>query len=116
MMFASSVRPLSSDSGVWLHRIDMTVRYNEARANSPFDSNHKLGTLLDYFQIPENTGISLENIIGWVVAKNMDALEICLVKSKKVLKKGLQDADKAVDLSGEAEAGLGEGPPHRGGS
>ena len=64
----------------------MTVRYNEARANSPCDSDHKLGALLDYFLMPENTGVSLENIIGWVVAENMDSLEVRLVKSKKVLK------------------------------
>ena len=64
----------------------MTVRYNKARANSPCDGDHKLGTLLDYFLMLENTGVSLENIIGRVVAKNVDALEICLVKSKKVLK------------------------------
>ena len=72
--------------GVWLDQIDMTVRYNEARANSPRDGDHKLGTLLDYFLMPENTGVSLENIISWVVVKNVDALEIYLVKSKKVLK------------------------------
>ena len=71
---------------VWLHRVDMTVRYNKARANSPCDSDHKLGTLLNYFLMPENTGVSLENIIGWVVAENVDTLEVCLVKSKKVLK------------------------------
>ena len=71
--------------GVWLHRIDMTVRYNEARANSPCDGDHKLGTLLDYFLMLENTGVSLENITGRIVAENVDALEIRLVKSKKVL-------------------------------
>ena len=71
---------------VWLHRVDMTVRYNEARANSPCDSDHKLGALLDYFLMSENTGVSLENIISWVVAENVDALEVRLVKSKKVLK------------------------------
>ena len=71
---------------VWLHQVDMTVRYNKARANSPCDSNHKLGTLLDYFLMQENTGVSLENIIGQVVAENVDTLEVHLVKSKKVLK------------------------------
>ena len=64
----------------------MTVRYNEARANSTCDNDHKVGTPLDYFLMPENTGVSLEHIIGWVVAENVDALEVCLVKSKKVLK------------------------------
>ena len=43
---------------VWLHQVDMTVRYNLARANSPCDSDHKLGALLDYFLMPENTGVS----------------------------------------------------------
>ena len=70
----------------WLHRIDMTVRYDKARANSPCDDDHKLGALLDYFLMPENTGVSLEDIIGRVVAENVDALEVCLVKGKKVLK------------------------------
>ena len=64
----------------------MTMRYNEARANFPCDGDHKLGTLLDYFLMLENMGVSLENIIGPVMAKNVDALEIRLVKSKKVLK------------------------------
>ena len=72
--------------GAWLHRVDMTVRYNEARAKSPFDDDHKLGALVDYFLMPENTGVSLEDVIGRVVDKNMDALEVHLVKSKKVLK------------------------------
>ena len=72
--------------GDWLHQVDMAVRYNEARANSPCDDDHKLGTLLDYFLMPENTGVSLEDVISQVVAENVDALEVCLVKSKKVLK------------------------------
>ena len=70
----------------WLHRIDMTIRYDEARANSPCDDDHKLGALLDYFLMPKNTGVSLEDLIGRVVAENVDALEVRLVKSKKVLK------------------------------
>ena len=64
----------------------MTIMINEARANSPCDSKHKLAALLDYFMMPKNTGVSLENIIGRVVAENVDALEIHLVKSWKVLK------------------------------
>ena len=48
----------------WLHRVDMTMRYNEARANSPCDDDHKLGALLNYFLMPKNTGVSLEDIIG----------------------------------------------------
>ena len=32
---------------VWLHWVDMTMRYNEARANSPCDDDHKLGALLN---------------------------------------------------------------------
>ena len=68
----------------WLHRVDMTARYGEARANSPCEDNHKLGTLLDYFVMAENTGVTVANIIGRVLAKNMDALKVCLVKSKKL--------------------------------
>ena len=71
---------------VWLHWIDMTTCYNEARANSPCSTDHRLGTLLDFFLMPENTCISLKHIIDRVVAENVDALEVHLVKSKKLLK------------------------------
>ena len=54
-----------------------------ASSARPCDDDHKLGALLDYFLMPENTGISLEDIIGRVVAENVDALEVCLAKSKK---------------------------------
>ena len=74
----------------------MTVSYNEARANSPCDEDHKLGVLLDYFLMPENTGVSLEDIIGQVVAKNVDALEVRLVKSKKVLKEASKMQSKLL--------------------
>ena len=65
--------------GAWLHQIDMTITYDKARANSPCDDDHKLGTLLNYFFMPDNTGVNLEDIIGCVVVKNVDALEVCLV-------------------------------------
>ena len=97
---------------VWLHRVDMTMRYNEARANSPCDDDHKLGALLDYFLMPENMGVSLENIIGQVVAENVDALEVRLVKSRKLLR-GLQNTDQTVDSCSETEAGFGKGPSHQ---
>ena len=74
----------------------MTVRYDEAMANSPCDDDHKLGALLDYFLMPKNTGVSLEDIIGQVVAKNVDALEVCLVKSKKVLKEATKTQSKLL--------------------
>ena len=74
----------------------MTVRYDEARTNSPCDDDHKLGALLDYFLMPENTGVSLEDIIGRVVAENVDALEVCLVKGKKVLKEATKDQSKLL--------------------
>ena len=110
-MFASSVRAAILRLRVWLHRVDMTVRYNEARVNSPCDDDHKLGTLLDYFLMPKNTGVSLEHIIGRVVAEDMDALEVRLVKSKKVLKEASKTQSKLLTLSGEAEAGPGKGSP-----
>ena len=74
----------------------MTIRYNKARANSPCDNDHKLGTLLNYFLMPENTVVSLEDIIGRVVAENMDALEVHLVKSKKVLKEASKMQSKLL--------------------
>ena len=36
--------------------------------------------------MPENTGVSLKHVIDWVVAENVDTLEVHLVKSKKLLK------------------------------
>ena len=82
--------------GVWLHRVDMTMRYNEARANSPCSDDHKLGTLLDFLLTPENTGVSLKHIFNWVVAENVDALEMRLVKSKKLLKEALKSQTKLL--------------------
>ena len=75
----------------------MTMRYDEARANSPCDDDNKLGALLNYFLIPENTGVSLEDIIGQVVVENVDALEVRLAKGKKVLKEATQGSVKAAD-------------------
>ena len=82
--------------GVWLHRIDMTTYYNEARANSPCSTDHKLGALLDFLLMPENTGVSLKHIIDRVVAENVDALEVRLVKSKKLLKEASKAQTKLL--------------------
>ena len=81
---------------VWLHRVDMTTRYNEARANSPCSDDHKLGTLLDFLLIPENTGVGLKHIIDRVVAENVDALKMHLIKSKKLLKEALKSQTKLL--------------------
>ena len=80
----------------WLDQVDMTVRYNEARANSPCSDDHKLGALLNYFPMPENTGVSLRHVINWVVAENVDALEVCLVKSKKLLREASKTQTKLL--------------------
>ena len=72
--------------GAWLHQVNMTTRFNEARANSPCSSDHELGALLDFLLMPENTGVGLRHIIDQVVAENMDALKVCLAKSRKLLK------------------------------
>ena len=74
----------------------MTTQYDEARANSPCSHDHKLGTLLDFLLMPENTGIGLRHIINWVVAENVDALEICLVKSRKLLKEASKTQTKLL--------------------
>ena len=74
----------------WLHWVDMTTRFNEARANSPCSHDHELGTLLNFLLMPENTGIGLRHIIDRVVAENMDALEVHLAKSRKLLKEALK--------------------------
>ena len=81
---------------VWLHRVDMTMHYNEARANSPCSEDHKLGTLLDFLLAPENTGVGLKHIIDRVVAENVDTLEMHLVKSKKLLKEASKSQTKLL--------------------
>ena len=70
----------------WLHRVDMTTQFNEARANSPCSHNHELGVFLDFLLMPENTGIGLRHIINRVIAENMDAIKVHLAKSRKLLK------------------------------
>ena len=89
----------------------MTMRYNEARANSPCDDDHKLGTLVDYCQMPENTGVSLEDVISWVVAENVDTLEVCLVKSKKVLKEASKMQSKLLTRVAKQKLALEKSHP-----
>ena len=81
---------------VWLHQIDMTTHYNKARANSPCSADHRLGALLNFFLMPENTSVSLKHIIDRVVAENVDALEVRLVKSKKLLKEASKTQTKLL--------------------
>ena len=95
----------------WLHQVDMTVRYDEARANSPCDDDHKLGTLVDHFLMPENTGVSLEDVIGRVVAENVDTLEVHLVKSKKVLKEASKMQSKLLTRVVKQKLALEKGHP-----
>ena len=82
--------------GVWLHWVDMTTQYNEARANSPCSHDHKLGALLDFLLMPENTGVGLRHIVDQVVAENVDALEVHLVKSRKLLKEASKAQTKLL--------------------
>ena len=89
----------------------MTMRYDEARANSPCDDDHKLGTLLDYFLMPENTGVSLEYVIGQVVAENVDAVKVRLVKSKKVLKEASKMQSKLLTRVVKQKLALEKGHP-----
>ena len=74
--------------GVWLHRIDMTMskRLGKTKADSICDEDHKLGDLLDYFLMPDNSGVTLDDIFCRAVVENVDALQVCLAKCKKVLK------------------------------
>ena len=74
----------------------MTTRYDKARANSLCSHDHKLGIILNFLLIPENTGISLRHIIDGVVAKNVDALEVHLVKSRKLLKEASKTKTKLL--------------------
>ena len=89
----------------------MTVRYNKARANSPYHGDHKLGTLLNYFLMLENTGVSLESIISQVVDENVDALEVHLVKSKKVLKEASKMQTKLLTRMAKQKLALEKGHP-----
>ena len=87
------------------------MRYNEARANSPCDDDHKLGTLLNYFLMPENMGVSLENIIGQVVAENVDALEVHLIKSRRLLKEASKTQTKLLTHVVKQKLALEKGHP-----
>ena len=82
--------------GVWLHQVDMTICYNETRANSPCSDDHRLGTLLNFLLMVENTGTGLRHIINWAVAENVNTLEICLLKSKKLLKEASKSQTKLL--------------------
>ena len=82
--------------GVWLHWVDMTTHYNEARANSPCSEDHKLGALLDFLLALENSGVGLKHTIDRMVAENVDALEMCLIKSKKLLKEASKSQTKLL--------------------
>ena len=55
-----------------------------------------MGALLDFLLALENTGVSLKHIIDQVVAKNVDALEMHLVKSKKLLKEASKSQTKLL--------------------
>ena len=46
--------------------------------------------------MPENTGVGLKHIFDWVVAENVDALKMRLVKSKKLLKKASKSQTKLL--------------------
>ena len=61
--------------------------------------------------MPENTGVSLEHIIGWVVAENVDALEVRLVKSKKVLKEASKTQSKLLTRVMKQKLALEKGHP-----
>ena len=61
----------------------MTVRYNEARANSPCDDDHKLGALLDYFLMLENMAKLLKE-----ASKTQTKLLTYVAKQKLALEKG----------------------------
>ena len=87
----------------------MTMRYNEARANSPCDYDHKLGALLDYFLMPENMGVILEDIIGRIAAENVDAPEVCLVKSRKLLKEASKTQTKLLTCIAKQKLALEKG-------
>ena len=82
--------------GVWLHQVDMTTHYNEARANSLCSEDHKLGALLNFLLAPENTSVGLKHIIDRVVAENVDALKMHLIKSKKLLKEASKSQTKLL--------------------
>ena len=87
----------------------MTTQFNEARANSPCSRDHELGALLNFLLMPENTGIGLRHILDWVAAENVDALEVHLAKSRKLLKEALKTQARLLTFN-EAENNPEEGP------
>ena len=101
--------------GVWLHRIDMTVskRLGKAKADSIFSKDHKLGDLLDFLLMPNNTNVSLEDIFWQAVAENVDVLQVLLVKCKKILKQANKTHGKLLTQMAKLKE-TQEKSPHRG--
>ena len=59
----------------------------------------------------ENTGVSLGDIICQVVAENVDALEVCLVKSRKLLKEASKTQTKLLTCIAKQKLALEKGHP-----
>ena len=64
----------------------------------PNDKDHKLGALLDYFLMLNNTGVTLDDVLCHAVAENIDALQVHLVKCKKVLKEATKTQGKLLTM------------------
>ena len=56
----------------------MSKWLGKAKVDSIFSKDHKLGDLLDFFLMPENTNVSLDDIFWWAVVENVDALQVYL--------------------------------------
>ena len=61
--------------------------------------------------MPENTVFSLEDIIGQVVAENVDALEVRLIKSRKLLKEASKTQTKLLTHAVKQKLALEKGHP-----
>ena len=80
-----------------------TVKRDLSRADSPHDEENKLDALLDYFLMPNNTGVILEDILCCDVVENIDALQVHLVKCKKVLKEATKTQGKLLTKMAKLE-------------
>ena len=57
--------------------------------------------LLDYLLMPDTSGISIEDVFCQTVAENVDALQVCLVKCKRVLKQANKTHSKLLTKMAE---------------
>ena len=61
--------------GVWLHRVDMSFRWEREASESLVPSRHVRGSLLDYLLAPGTGNLHFEEVVTQVVQENWEAHE-----------------------------------------